>query len=123
MPRLTGMSVDQLNREKALLEAVERGEFSNQRQLSSAIGLSLGKTHYLLKELVGRGLIKVGNFQRSENKMGYAYLLTPSGVKEKVLITKKFLAAKEREYERLSYEIEDLKKELSLDDRSKWSKF
>ena len=65
------MSLDQLNREKALLEAVERGEFSNQRQLSSAIGLSLGKTHYLLKELVGRGLIKVGNFQRSENKISH----------------------------------------------------
>ena len=108
--------LDQLNREKALLEAVERGEFSNQRQLSLAVGLSLGKTHYLLRELIGRGLIKVGNFQRSENKLGYAYLLTPSGLKEKILITKKFLAAKEREYERLSYEIEKLKKELGSDD-------
>ena len=93
--------LDQLNREKSLLEVVERGEISNQRQLSLAVGLSLGKTHYLLKELIGRGLIKVGNFQRSENKLGYAYILTPSGVKEKIFITKQFLAAKEREYERL----------------------
>jgi hypothetical protein len=61
---------------------------------------------------VQRGLIKVGNFKRSGNKLGYAYLLTPSGVKEKVVITKKFLAAKEREYERLKYEINNLKKEL-----------
>ena len=80
--------------------------------MSLAVGLSLGKTHYLLKELIWRGLIKVGNFQRSENKLGYAYLLTPSGVKEKILITKKFLAAKEREYESLRREIEKLKKEL-----------
>ena len=107
------MSLDQLNKEKALLEAVERGEFSNQRQLSLAVGMSLGKTHYLLKELVGRGLIKVGNFQRSANKLGYAYLLTPSGFKEKISITKKFLAAKEKEYESLRYEIERLRKELS----------
>ena len=105
--------VDQLNREKALLEAVERGRISNQRELSRAIGLSLGKTHYLLKGLVDRGLVKVGNFSRSQNKLGYVYLLTPSGVKEKVMVTKRFLAAKEREYESLKYEIEKLKKELS----------
>lgn len=107
--------LDQLNREKILLDAIERGKFSNQRQLSLAVGLSLGKTHYLLKELIGRGLIKVGNFRRSKNKMGYAYLLTPSGVREKTLITKKFLAAKERKYKNLRYEIEKLKKELGSD--------
>ena len=83
--------LEQLRVEKSLLEAVEQGEHANQRQLSLAIGLSLGKTHYLLKALVNRGLIKVGNFRRSENKMGYAYLLTPAGVKEKVSITKRFL--------------------------------
>ena len=47
--------------------------------------------------------------------MGYAYLLTPSGVREKTLITKKFLAAKERKYKNLRYEIEKLKKELGSD--------
>ena len=88
--------VDQLNREKALLEAVERGQFSNQRELSRAIGLSLGKTHYLLKELVDRGLIKIGNFKRSQNKFGYAYLLTPSGVQEKIMVTKSFWQRKKR---------------------------
>ena len=105
-------NVDQLNREKALLEAVERGQFSNQRELSSAIGLSLGKTHYLLKRLIDRGLVKVGNFSRSRNKLGYVYLLTPSGVKEKIMVTTRFLAAKEREYESLKHEIERLKKDL-----------
>ena len=95
-----------------MLEAVARGEYANQRQLSLAVGLSLGKTHYLLKELIGRGLIKVGNFQRSENKSGYAYLLTPSGFREKLLITKKFLAEKEKEYENLKHEIQQLKEEV-----------
>ena len=114
--------VDQLNREKALLEAIERGQFSNQRELSRAIGLSLGKTHYLLKKLVDRGLIKVGNFGRSQNKLGYVYLLTPSGVKEKIMVTKRFLAAKEREYQSLKYEIEKLKKELGSDDPGRITK-
>lgn len=103
---------DQLHAERSLLKAVEQGEYANQRQLSLAIGLSLGKTHYLLKELIERGLIKVGNFRRSQNKMGYVYLLTSSGVKEKILITKKFLAAKESQYENLKHELKQLKEEV-----------
>jgi len=86
------------------------------------VGLSLGKTHYLLKELVQRGLIKVGNFRRSGNKLGYAYLLTSLGVREKAVIAKKFLEAKEREYERLRYEIAKLKRELGSDGQVKGSK-
>jgi EPS-associated MarR family transcriptional regulator len=108
--------IEQLHAERSLLEAVAQGEHANQRQLSRAIGLSLGKTHYLLKELVDRGLIKVGNFNRSRNKLGYAYLLTPSGVKEKFKITKKFLEAKEKEYEILRQQIEALKGEIGLGD-------
>ena len=108
--------IDQLHAERSLLEAVAQGQHANQRQLSRAIGLSLGKTHYLLKVLVDRGLIKVGNFSRSQNKMGYAYLLTSSGVKEKILITKQFLAAKEKEYDLLRREIDALKGEISSRD-------
>ena len=108
--------IDQLHAERSLLEAVAQGEHANQRQLSRAIGLSLGKTHYLLKGLVDRGLIKVGNFSRSQNKLGYAYLLTPSGLKEKIMIAKKFLAAKEKEYELLRQEIVALKSEIGSGD-------
>ena len=104
--------IEQLQAERSLLEAVAQGEHVNQRQLSLAIGLSLGKTHYLLKELVDRGLIKVGNFNRSQNKLGYAYLLTPSGFKEKIIITKRFLKAKEKEYELLRQEIDALRGEI-----------
>ena len=105
----------QLDAERTLLKAVAQGKCASQRQLSRAIGLSLGKTHYLLKELVERGLIKAGNFHRSQSKMGDTYLLTPSGFKEKMLITKKFLAAKEREYENLKHEIQQLKEEVERD--------
>ena len=104
--------IDQLNAERSLLEAVAQGEHANQRQLSRAIGLSLGKTHYLVKELVDRGLIKVGNFSRSQNKLGYVYLLTPSGVWEKTIITKRFIKAKEKEYELFGREIDALRDEI-----------
>ena len=111
-----------MHAEKSLLEAVAQGEHSNQRQLSRAIGSSLGKTHYLLKELVDRGLIKVGNFRRSQNKLGYAYVLTPSGFREKIIITKRFLKDKEKECEVLKQEIEALKGEIGLVDSGSGSK-
>jgi hypothetical protein len=58
------------------------------------------------------GLVKLDNFQRSNNKWGYAYLLTPKGIAEKAAITVRFLARKQNEYKRLEREIEELKSEV-----------
>ena len=104
--------LDDLLAEKSLLEAVDKEQYANQRQLSRAIGLSLGKTHYLLRMLVEHGPVKVGNFHRSPNKMGYVYLMTAEGIKEKVKVTKRFLAVKEREYPKLEHEILLLREEV-----------
>ena len=92
-----------------LLEA--RPELS-QRELSRALGLSLGKTHYVLHALLGRGLLKIENFRRHNNKLAYAYLLTPKGMKEKMRLTRSFLARKEAEFERLSATIARLRQEV-----------
>ena len=58
------------------------------------------------------GWVKLDNFRRN-NKLGYAYLLTPKGIAEKAAITVRFLARKQVEYERLREEIEQLKAEVS----------
>jgi hypothetical protein len=42
--------------------------------LSQELGLSLGKTYYLLNALLGKGLIKTRNFKRRDHKLAYAYL-------------------------------------------------
>jgi len=52
------------------------------------------------------------NFKRSDNKLGYIYLLTPTGMVEKTKITRNFLAFKESEYLQLKHEIEQLKSEV-----------
>ena len=83
-----------------------------QRQLSEALGVSLGKTNYVLKSLIDVGWIKLDNFQRSNNKWGYAYLLTPSGITEKAAITLRFLKRKKQEYNDLQSEIAQLQKEV-----------
>ncbi len=84
----------------------------SQRQLSQQLGLSLGKTHYVLHALLDKGLIKIENFKRNDNKLAYAYLLTPKGIKEKMHLTRTFLARKEAEFELLQSMIKQLRQEV-----------
>ena len=83
-----------------------------QRQLSKELGLSLGSTNYVIHALIDKGWMKLSNFKRSDNKLGYIYLLTPEGVTEKSTLAQNFLNRKSEEYNRLKEEIEILKNEL-----------
>ena len=94
------------------LKILEQQPELTQRQLSEALGVSLGKTNYLLKSLINVGWVKLDNFQRSDNKWGYAYLLTPSGITEKAAITLRFLKRKKQEYNDLQSEIAQLQQEV-----------
>ena len=96
----------------AALKLLEKNPELTQRELAVELGLSVGKTHYVLKSLVDIGLVKVANFQRSDNKWGYAYLLTPRGIAEKAAITVRFLARKQEEFRQLEREIAALKSEV-----------
>ena len=99
----------------SVLRLLEQNPQLTQRQLSAELGVSLGKTHYIVKSLIDVGLIKLDNFQRSKNKLGYAYLLTPKGIAEKASITVRFLARKQDEYKRLEQEIEMLRSEVDAE--------
>ena len=96
----------------AVLRLLEQRPDMSQRELSEALGLSLGKTHYVLHSLLDRGLVKAGNFRRSGNKLAYAYVLTPTGLREKLRLTRAFLQRKEAEFEQLRHTIAALKSEL-----------
>lgn len=82
----------------------------NQREMAKALGVSLGGVNYCLRALVDKGLVKMHNFQENENKLGYAYLLTPSGMAEKLALTANFLQRKQQEYTALKAEIEAIQK-------------
>ena len=94
------------------LKILEQQPDLTRRQLAEALGVSLGKTHYLVKSLIDVGWVKLDNFQKSNNKWGYAYLLTPMGIAEKAAITARFLVKKQREYNELQQEIAQLQKEV-----------
>lgn len=96
-----------------ILKLIEAHPEISQRELARALNVSLGKTHYLLKALLDKGLVKANNFRRSDNKLAYAYLLTPAGLAAKLSLTRRFLLHKEREYEGIREEIARLRRELA----------
>ena len=102
----------QIDTEYTVLKVLKDNPAMTQRQLSKELGLSLGKTNYVLHALIDKGLMKLSNFKRSDNKVGYLYLLTPEGVEEKSILAKNFLERKFEQYNRLKKEIEILKSEL-----------
>lgn len=96
----------------AVLRTLAERPTVSQRELSLALGLSLGKTHYVLRALLERGLVKARNFQRSDKKLAYTYLLTSAGMREKLRLTRSFLLRKEREFLSLQETIDTLRREL-----------
>lgn len=96
----------------AVLRLLAQEPELSQRDLARALGVSLGKTHYLLHAMLDKGLVKAHNFRRSDNKVAYAYVLTPRGISEKLRITRSFLKRKEAEFDALRRMISDLRSEL-----------
>jgi EPS-associated MarR family transcriptional regulator len=95
-----------------ILRLIEERPEISQRELARILGVSLGKSHYLLRALLDKGLVKMDNFRRHDNKLAYIYMLTPSGISAKLNLTREFLAHKEKEYLALNGEIAQLRREL-----------
>ena len=83
------------------------------REIAQKVGISNGSAFYLLTSLIDMVFIKLSNFKESPQKIKYSYLLTPKGIREKSLITSKFLVRKKQEYELLKKEIIKLEQDLS----------
>ena len=81
-----------------ILDTLDGQEISSQRQLAESTGISLGQINYVLKHLLSKGLVKIGNFRKNPHKIGYAYLLTPKGIEEKSKLAARFVISKLREY-------------------------
>ena len=94
-----------------LLRKLEVNPEYTQRELSQEMEVSLGKINYCMKKLIEKVWIKLSNFRRNPNKVGYTYILTPKGIEEKTKLTFSFLKVKMEEYEILKKEISKLKKD------------
>lgn len=95
-----------------LIKELERVPEQSQRALSQSCGVSVGSIHYCLNALIEKGYVKARNFKNAQNKMAYAYILTPAGLNLKTELTLAFLKRKQAEYEALQKEIKALEEDL-----------
>ena len=95
-----------------LLYLLQREPGLSQREIAARLGISLGRVNYCLKALAGKGAVKLANFKASPAKLRYAYVLTPSGVAERLALTRRFLERKLAGYERVEAQIASLRREL-----------
>ena len=91
----------------------ENSEMSS-RQIADKVGIANGSAYYVLTALVEKGFVKLESFKNSQRKGQYAYLLTPRGIREKSLLTHRFIGRKRQEFDALRIEIESLEKEAGL---------
>lgn len=98
MKKDQGITEDQLE----LMHIIEKDSKASQRLISQDTGFSIGKVNYCLKALIDIGFVKIHNFNNSNKKLNYAYILTPKGIKEKTVITKQFIIKKKQEYDKLN---------------------
>ena len=112
--RMSVQPPDQLENEEVLriFREIDRSPAMTQRELSSRLGISLGKVNFLINALIEKGFVRVENFRKSSSKSAYLYYLTPLGIEKKIQTTYLSLKTKIREYERLATEIQQLRKEV-----------
>lgn len=96
-----------------IIREIQKDPSQSQRALSKSCGVSLGSVHYCIKALAQKGYIKSKNFRRAQNKMAYAYILTPSGINVKKKLTLAFLKRKHQEFKVLQQEIKALEEDLA----------
>ncbi len=88
-----------------VLRKLHKKPETTQRELAKELGFSLGKLNYCLNGLKNKGLVKIDNFKKNKNKIGYIYVLTPRGIDHRIKLTIQFMKRKMKEYDELNKEI------------------
>ena len=95
-----------------VFQIINENPHMTSREIAQKVGISNGSAYYLLTSLIEMGFIKLSNFKNSSQKIKYSYFLTTKGIREKSLVTNKFLERKKQEYELLKKEIIELERDL-----------
>lgn len=98
-----------------IMQILNKNPQITSREIAQKIGISNGAAYYMIISLVDKGFIKFSNFKENSKKVRYCYYLTPKGIREKSLLTQKFLIRKKKEYKILKEEINKLEQEADFD--------
>ena len=89
-----------------VLRRLHKNPNLSQRDLAIQLGFSLGKLNYCLQALKEKGLVKIENFKKKQNKINVIqYVLTPKGIAERTQLTINFMKRKMKEYDELRKEL------------------
>ena len=92
-----------------LIREIDSCPYITQRALSSKLGISLGKTNYLLKELARNDYIQAQVVSDNSGKLRKVkYIITRKGFEEKARLTALIFEKTRKEYEILKKEFQDL---------------
>ena len=97
-----------------VMRLIDENSKMSSRQIADKVGIANGSAYYVLTALVKKGFVKLENFKNSQRKGQYSYLLTPKGIREKSLLTHRFIGRKRQEFDALRAEIESLEEETGL---------
>ena len=90
-----------------VLRKINKYPKASQRELAKDLGFSLGKLNYCLKALKQKGLVKISNFRKKEDKINYIqYMITQKGIAERTKLTINFMKRKMKEYYELKNELD-----------------
>ena len=93
-----------------IIKEIESDPKATQRKISANLGISLGKTNYLLRKLIQEGFVKVKGFSQNSRKFKkFNYILTRKGSENKISLMCHFLKKKEDEYNSFKKELEQIR--------------
>ena len=98
--------------EYKLIREIEQNPSQTQRSLAERLDVSLGKVNYVLAGFIEKGIVKAKKLKNHPDKIRWQYVLTPKGVKEKIVITREYLQNRLAEFNRIQMDISELKKEI-----------
>jgi EPS-associated MarR family transcriptional regulator len=98
--------------EYKILREIESNPTHTQRTLATKLDVSLGKINYVIAGLMEKGIIKARKLKNEPGAIRWQYILTPKGVKEKIVITRDYLNRRIEEFDAIQREIAELKSEV-----------
>ena len=96
-----------------LMQLLAENPRLSQREMSRKMGVALGSVNNCLSRLIDKGFVKPENFKHPDNRLRYAYMLTPVGLEEKLRLTILFLRHRLEEYAEIKAQIRELSQDLA----------
>jgi DNA-binding MarR family transcriptional regulator len=95
-------------RERILLEQIERDPDITQASMAAQLGVAVGTVNWYIKRFIDKGYVKVKRAQRRKLR----YIITPQGISHRAVLTVKYVETSMRLYRRIRTRVSELLQEI-----------